>query len=183
MYDYFCNILNNNPSFSKIPREEAFSIEYRETKKSLFSVDDIIPWMVVKEDGLKKYTPNYVDYPKRIWDGCDVIINNKIDKGTIFLATDSYLKATHQNLFQESNGVIFPLVHNFHTYIHSHYKFNSTEFLEGIVEKYKPNIALEEFVVRGAPDYGHITTVNREFFIAGGVNSKSPINFYYTGRD
>lgn len=167
VYDYLCNILNNNPNFSRVSKGEAFHIENRETKKSLFSVDDTMPWMVLNEDGLEKYAPNYIDYPKRIWDGCDVIINNKVDKGTIFLATDSYLKATHQNLFHKSNGVIFPLVHNFHTYIHSHYKLNSTKFLEGIVEKYNPNIAIEEFVVRGGPDYGLLTTTNREFFIAG----------------
>jgi hypothetical protein len=84
--------------------------------------------------------------PKIGWKSPVYIENRAKTGGKLFISSDSYLKHSESvDIFDESVGRVFPLIGDFHKYLHMHYSHMNPERIKSIIENYHPDFYIEEF--------------------------------------
>jgi len=143
-YQSIVEILNKN--LKSLPK---IANSYAITPKEVFAepyTNELVHWMDLNENDLIVKDHNYVGSLDQ-WQKCNIVINSKIGEGTLLLSSDSYFKATHQNLYKPANGYIFPLAHNVNKFIQVHYN-EQFQIIKDITKNEKPDIVIESSVER-----------------------------------
>ena len=185
----FYNYLNMNfagrKNFTTHNCSQAFSLKSkaRKVKEAGFDQNETVPWVIINPDGLQVLPNPYkeLDPDTENWYDTDIIINDKVKDGTILMRIDSYLKDSHQNTIKGSAGKIFPLAHNTHRFISTHYNRNSFKFIKQLLQDYSPEIIIDAFAEREIGNFVKISTTNREFFVAGEL-TLNPRGFFLTPK-
>ncbi|HBH48884.1 MAG TPA: hypothetical protein DDX98_09595, partial [Bacteroidales bacterium] len=164
MYKIISKKYENNPDYYQIDGVNiAYTIQHREMSAGLFG-KEIVPWIELNKEALRVKKNKYKGFNLYPWFSCDIIINEKLKRGTLLFATDSYFKRTHQDTLKGAKGAIFPFVHNVHKLINVHYteKFS---ILKDIAQNERPNIVIEASAERAG--YNITQTAFPRLLIAG----------------
>ena len=164
MYKVISKKFENNADYHQVDDVNiAYTIQPKEMSAGLFG-REIVPWIELEKKALRVQKHNYKGFNLHPWFSCDIIINEKLKRGTLLFATDSYFKRSHQDIFKGAKGAIFPFVHNVHQLINVHY-LEKFSILKNIAQAEKPNIVIEASAERAG--YNITRTEFPRLLIAG----------------
>jgi hypothetical protein len=147
MYDVISENMLHIKGFQPLDeKEQAYTIVMRDIPGALFT-SETVPWMELNTEGLRVVQHDYAKNKTYPWEGCDIVVNDRAERGTFLFAVDSYFKATHQDPTPGANGAIFPLAHTVHKFIFTHYK-EKFSVIQAIAKKEKPDMVVEVSVER-----------------------------------
>jgi hypothetical protein len=114
-------------------------------------------------DAICEITPSGASYiPKDLswgpWKEIDYAINMRKEIGRLCLVSDSYFKASINGRIEGAKGRVFPLIDDFHEYLHLHYDGLTPKILQEICQNYKPDFFVGEFAE-------HQNSIYRSIFI------------------
>lgn len=142
-YDHMAGILEkDNPMFSPVAYNEYYGIYEISMPFSVFGSEKTT-FIQVKHP--EKFTCSVLPPQYRTSNYNKICTNKNLDKGSLWVFSDSYLGATH------GSGAISPFIHNVHTYIHRHYNMGKkpyTQLADETLMFSRPDAVIEEFVER-----------------------------------
>lgn len=98
-------------------------------------------------DQTNKY--RYMNFKTYPWEHpSSVIVNNKINTGTLCFNTDSYFAATHKLPLKGFKLSFTPLAYLVHKYIHFHYYYATIPLYDKIIADHSPDVVIEAFSER-----------------------------------
>ena len=151
-YKILCAELSNTKLKCEAkPRGEHYTISQRDMSLGFFG-SETIPWMHILHPEDLQVVPN--DFVPSIgpiaWMKPDLIRNTKDANGKLLFLTDSYFKATHQDIIPGASGSVFPLAHHVKFYLHMHYGHLNLDVMEKVLHEFKPDVVVSIFAERAA---------------------------------